>query len=589
MRDSDEIYRQLFDSANDAIFVADIKTGLILDANNEATRLTGRSKEDIIGIHQSQLHPPEECDHYKEKFRKHVQSGRNIDFEAEVVRKDGVTVPVSISAKVMEFNGAKVIQGIFRDITDRRQAEKALKHRIEMEGLVALVSSHFIGLSPKEFDGGIDYALRIAGEHIGVDRSYIFVISADGSMMDNTHEWCAEGIEPQKEILQELSIEAFPWIMEKLYKFKNVYIPSVDALPPEAEAEKEILQAQDIKSLILVPMIRGNSLVGFLGFDSVRTERAWEDEDIRLLQTLGNIIVGVLDRQKAEEILRKSEEALHGRVKELNCLYEVSEIVNTCNDSLDKMLQWTADILPESLSYPEKAYARITLGDKEYSTTNFQKSSWMLSSDIVVAGEKTGTLEITYSQDVSASPQYQFLNEERDLMGAVAELIGRNIERIQAQQELQVERSALRQKNIALRELVATIRDEEMKIGREIVGNVDKIIMPIVHELEQGLPQRLQKYVNLLKESLEEIALPFANELSKEFASLTPTEIRICNLIRRELSTKEIAQLEHISPATASKHRENIRRKLAIRNKNINLSSFLANFMPPKIENLSNQ
>ena len=153
MRDSDEIYRQLFDSANDAIFVADIKTGLILDANNEATRLTGRSKEDIIGIHQSQLHPPEECDHYKEKFRKHVQSGRNIDFEAEVVRTDGVTVPVSISAKVMEFNGAKVIQGIFRDITDRRQAEKALKHRIEMEGLVALVSSHFIGLSPKEFDG----------------------------------------------------------------------------------------------------------------------------------------------------------------------------------------------------------------------------------------------------------------------------------------------------------------------------------------------------------------------------------------------------------------------------------------------------
>ncbi|MCK4625589.1 MAG: LuxR family transcriptional regulator, partial [Phycisphaerae bacterium] len=177
-----------------------------------------------------------------------------------------------------------------------------------------------------------------------------------------------------------------------------------------------------------------------------------------------------------------------------------------------------------------------------------------------------------------------FLKEERSLIDTVAARIGRNIERIQTRKQLLAGQSALEQKNIALHEVMAGIQDEKKEFGRRIVSNVEKIVMPLLHTLEQELHKGQRKYLDLLKESIEDITLPFADNLSKEFTSLTPTEIRICNLIRRGMSTKQIAGLHHISSATVNKHREHIRRKLQITNKDVNLTSYLENFMSTQAE-----
>ena len=127
LKDSENRCHALFDNANDAIFIADVNTGIILDANKEAERLLGRSRRNIIGVHQSLLHPADKVQYYKNKFNAHVQSERVSDFEAEIVKADGRTVPVCISAAVTELQGKKVIQGIFRDIGERRWAEDELR------------------------------------------------------------------------------------------------------------------------------------------------------------------------------------------------------------------------------------------------------------------------------------------------------------------------------------------------------------------------------------------------------------------------------------------------------------------------------
>ena len=139
--------------------------------------------------------------------------------------------------------------------------------------------------------------------------------------------------------------------------------------------------------------------------------------------------------------------------------------------------------------------------------------------------------------------------------------------------------SALLDKNVALREVLDRIEEQKREMGRTILTNVDKIIMPLIHVLEQGLPADQRRYMSLLKQSLEEIASPFISRLSAKLAGLTPTEIRICDLIRRGLSNKEIAQLEHIAPATVNKHRARIRKKLGIAHKKINLASHLESFI----------
>ena len=108
-----------------------------------------------------------------------------------------------------------------------------------------------------------------------------------------------------------------------------------------------------------------------------------------------------------------------------------------------------------------------------------------------------------------------------------------------------------------------------------IRDNVEKVLMPIIHELYMAVPRAQRKYVELLRDNLEEIASPFVNKLSQRFQSMTTTEIQVCNMIRSGLRTKEIAELRGVSPATISRHREGIRRKLGIANSDANLATFL--------------
>jgi len=120
LRESEEKYRTLFENASDAIFIADTETHIILDANRQAEQLIGRPREEIIGMHQSKLHPPQHTEYYKDKFRRHVQKGRVFDLEAEVITKDGSIVPVLICASVTSLHGKEMIQGLFKDITEEK-------------------------------------------------------------------------------------------------------------------------------------------------------------------------------------------------------------------------------------------------------------------------------------------------------------------------------------------------------------------------------------------------------------------------------------------------------------------------------------
>jgi DNA-binding CsgD family transcriptional regulator len=212
-------------------------------------------------------------------------------------------------------------------------------------------------------------------------------------------------------------------------------------------------------------------------------------------------------------------------------------------------------------------------------TSNFKTTKWKLAADIKVSGEKMGMVEVYYLKQRPIVDEGPFLKEERLLIDGIAERIGRAAERIQAQKQLQVEQVALKNMNIALREVLARVQDEKKEIGDAVQANVDKIIMPLLHALEPKVTPEHQQYLVLLKRNLEEIVSPFTNKLSKEFMILTPVEVQICNMIKNGLSTKEIAKLRGISPATVSRHREHIRKKLGITKKEVNLATYLSALM----------
>ncbi len=204
----------------------------------------------------------------------------------------------------------------FRDVTERKQAEETLQHRIEFEDLITTISTRFINLASDEIDSGIKQAMQEIGEFAGVDLSYISLLSHDQTRLDNIHEWCTEGIESEIENQKGMRCCDFPWLMEKLDRFENIYIPRVADLPDEASAEKERLQSQDVKSVVTVPMVYGKSLVGMLGFCSLRAEKEWEEDIITLLKIVGAIFVNALERKRAEEELQRAYEELEQKVQE---------------------------------------------------------------------------------------------------------------------------------------------------------------------------------------------------------------------------------------------------------------------------------
>ncbi len=301
-------------------------------------------------------------------------------------------------------------------------------------------------------------------------------------------------------------------------------------------------------------------------------------EERSLINAVAERIGNIVGHVHVEQQLQAERAALQERVKELNCLYSISRLVEHHGNDVESILQGIAEILPPSWQYPDKCCARLTLYDKSYTTEDFRTTAWKQSANIVVQGNRAGVVEVYYTQEMPTIDGGPFLKEERDLINAVAERTGKVVERIHIEQQSQVDRAALQESNTALRRVLSQIEEEKGEVHEAIADNVDKILMPVLRALDGEIPAQQKKYTALLRKHLEDISSPFINRLTAAFGVLTPLEVEICNLIRDGLTTKEIAQFRHVSPRTIAKQRERIRQKLQLKGEETNLATHLRMF-----------
>jgi PAS domain S-box-containing protein len=127
LQESELKHRTLFESANDAIFIADHATGILTDCNIRACELLGMTRDEIIGRDLGSLFPPDEARGYAKRLAETAEGrARGIFYDSAVQRKDGTRIGVDISATLFSVRGKHFLMGIFRDATERKKAERVI-------------------------------------------------------------------------------------------------------------------------------------------------------------------------------------------------------------------------------------------------------------------------------------------------------------------------------------------------------------------------------------------------------------------------------------------------------------------------------
>ena len=163
---------------------------------------------------------------------------------------------------------------------------------------------------------------------------------------------------------------------------------------------------------------------------------------------------------------------LKERVKELNCFYRITKIVRNSKLSTDEALQEVVKVIPPAWQHPAYTCARITLNGREFQTENFQKTQWVLGSDIAIDDTKIGILEVYYLEECSLENEGPFLTEERKLIDAIADLLGKFIEERRIKEELEQSRKKLIYVEKMMKaegEPTARTKSHEMKQDWEVI------------------------------------------------------------------------------------------------------------------------
>lgn len=258
--------------------------------------MTGLKGTDIIGKTILEIMPSIEK-YWIEEFGKVALTGIPLIYENYVSSLDKYFEVTAYQPSAHRFSC------FFTDITERIESERVIKKRLEYEHLVTTISQK--ATKVEDISIFMEETLASVGKILNVSRVYIYENDSK-DCVDNTYEWCAQGIEVTQEVMQDVpSGDAMRWWNDKM--LNNEVIPYSNILDIPDEATIKILSWQNIKSILVVPLFVKGSYFGFMGFDDCLTYRKWPEVDIDILFSISLTISTVIER----DLLAKELEFQH--------------------------------------------------------------------------------------------------------------------------------------------------------------------------------------------------------------------------------------------------------------------------------------
>jgi len=369
--------RVLIDQSRDGIVVLD-QDGKVYEANQRYAEMLGYSAEEVRQLHVWDWDAQWTREQLLEMIRLVDAAGDH--FETRHRRKDGTFYDVEISTNGAVLGGRKLVFCVCRDISERKKAEEALRE--SEERYKALYDDAPVG-------------------YHGVDREGMFT-------RVNRTEADLLGYSPE----------------EMIGKYVWEFVPEDQKELSKKSVRKKIRQKKAMEGFERKIVCKDGKQI-----DTYIVDRLILDKNGKVLGTRATM-QDITERKRAEEALQKRTYDLGKRIKELNCLYSLSKLVEYPGVSLEELYEGAIDLITRAWQYPDITCARITLKEKEFKTDNFKRTKWKQSAYIKIFGKRTGKVEVFYLE------KRPFLKEEKYLIDAIAERLGDATERKQAEEAL---------------------------------------------------------------------------------------------------------------------------------------------------------
>lgn len=304
------LLQQAINSSSISVTLADAQAPdmPLIYVNPAFETLTGYPAEEVLGKNCRFLHS-----HYKDqadldRLRNALRAGEAVSVTLRNHRSDGSPFWNELHLSPLYSSEGELTHflGIQQDVTTLKDKATALAYQAECNTLLFEIARTFVNLPLNKRAEAVEQALAGIGAFTCSDRAYIFDYDFDQMLVHNTHEWCAAGIAPQIQDLQNFPIHEMDAWLSQHQRGEQVLIHDVLALPPE-DFMRQTLAPQGILSCLLVPLMLESQCIGFVGLDAVQQKHHYNQDEIQLLQLFAELLVNLHRDELSVKALQESE------------------------------------------------------------------------------------------------------------------------------------------------------------------------------------------------------------------------------------------------------------------------------------------
>jgi len=546
---------QLIDTANAPIFGIDM-AGKVNEWNQMAVKITGFSKGDVLG---KNLVKNFITDDYKTSVTKVLDNAlkgkQTANFEFPLYTKNNQRVLVLLNATTRRDSDGNItgVVGVGQDITDRKQIEEELRIK------EFAISSSIQGIGIGDLEGNITYVNKAALRMWGAKDASEVIGRSSLELAQSQEE--AEKI--MLAILENGSWEGEVKGIRKdgtpaiLYLAANIVyndngepICTMDSFIDITERKKMEKELR-IKDFAVSSSIQGIVIADLLGNITYVNQsflKMWGNEDDSTI--IGKAAISFAkDQNKAEKAFEKVLD------------------YGSWNDEIEVIIE-DGSILTVLLS------ANLVTSDKD------NIPICMMASFVDITDRKNAENKL---ERVNEELEIRVGERTRELLVANERMMKEIEERKvieaslrQTEEELRQQSLNLQETNTALKILLKQREQDKEDLEDKVLSNVKELILPYIEKLEHTrLDKSQETYLEILNSNINEIVSPYLKKLSAQFQNFTPMQLQVADLVKAGKTTKEISEVLNLSDRAIEFHRNNIRKKLGLKNKKMNLRTYL--------------